>query len=157
MLPCDLPDPCPTSIPSLVPLLCFKPCPTVSRARFHTHAPYFFRECPVIFRRTMYSPSCPPTANAYASLYFIERSVFEDSISDCVGGGRIAAASLCGHFSPWSFLHHCGQHLLPFSCLFRLPNAGFIISHKHTRAVRSTFLVVPRDKYFYIVRFHIFH
>lgn len=105
----------------------------------------------------MYSPSCPPTANAYASLYFIERSVFEDSISDCVGGGRIAAASLCGHFSPWSFLHHCGQHLLPFSCLFRLPNAGFIISHKHTRAVRSTFLVVPRDKYFYIVRFHIFH
>lgn len=110
-----------------------------------------------MFQRTMYSPSCPPSANAYPSLCFIEPFCLWVQHLWLCGCGRIAAASLCGHFSLWSFLYHCGQHLLPFSCLFRLPNAGFVISHKQTRAVKSSFLVVPRDKYFYIVCFHIFH
>ena len=106
-----------------------------------------------MFWRTMYSPSCPPSANAYSSLCFIELFCLWGQHLWLCGCGRIAAASLCGHFSLWSFLHHCGQHLLPFSCLFRLPNAGFIISHKQRGAVKSSFLVVLRDKYFYIFAF----
>lgn len=84
-------------------------------------------------------------------------SVSEDSISVCRGGGG-CSCFLSGHFAlGLSSAAMDSKHLLPSSCLFRLPSARLSVWQKHTHAIWSTgFLIVPRDKCFYTVCFPVF-
>lgn len=100
--------------------------------------------------------ACSP-ANANASLYFLKLLSLWGQHFRLQGRWWMQLLPAWALFSR-SFLRSYGQHLLPSSCLFRLPSAGLSIWQKHTHAIWSTgFLIVARDKYFYIVCFPVFH